>query len=54
VWLAFWCFFLTQSFHVLIPRSLAAPGPQARDGDDTFNRAQRAAEDAIRRLSTAR
>lgn len=53
-WLSFWCFFLAQSFHVLIPAALA--GHTARDGaqDDAFTRAQRVAEEAIRRLSTAR
>ena len=54
VWLAFWCFFLTQSFHVLIPQSLATRENQARSADDAFNRAHRMAEEAIRRLSTAR
>jgi hypothetical protein len=53
-WLALWCFFLVQSFHVLIPHSLAARGLEARDSDDAFNRAQRTAEEALRRLSTAR
>jgi len=53
-WLAFWCFFLTQSFHVLIPQSLSLRESQARGSDDTFNRAHRTAEEAIRRLSTAR
>jgi hypothetical protein len=53
-WLAFWCFFLTQSFHVLIPQSLSTRGSPAHGADDTFNRAHRTAEEAIRRLSTAR
>jgi hypothetical protein len=53
-WLAFWCFFLAQSFHVLIPQSLATRASAARGADDAFNRAHRTAEDAIRRLSTAR
>ena len=53
-WLAFWCFFLTQSFHVLIPQSLSSRNSRARGDDDAFNRAQRMAEEAIRRLSTAR
>ena len=53
-WLAFWCFFLAQSFHVLIPQSLSSRQSQAPGADDAFNRAHRAAEDAIRRLSTAR
>jgi len=50
-WLAFWCFFLVQSFHVLIPSSLARTGtPHAPD--DAFARAHRAAEGAVRRLSS--
>jgi hypothetical protein len=53
-WLAFWCFFLTQSFHVLIPQSLSSRESQAHRADDSFNRAHRMAEEAIRRLSTAR
>jgi hypothetical protein len=53
-WLAFWCFFLAQSFHVLIPQSLATRESAARGADDAFNRAHRTAEEAIRRLSTAR
>ena len=53
-WLAFWCFFLAQSFHVLIPQSLSTRATPGRDADDTFNRAHRTAEEAIRRLSTAR
>jgi len=53
-WLSFWCFFLAQAFHVLIPAALAARGARDGDADDAFNRAQRTAEEAIRRLSTAR
>lgn len=53
-WLALWCFFLTQSFHVLIPQSLSTRASPARGDDDAFNRAHRTAEDAIHRLSTAR
>lgn len=53
-WLAFWCFFLAQSFHVLIPPSLATRDGTAGGVDDAFNRAHRMAEEAIRRLSTAR
>ena len=53
-WLSFWCFFLAQSFHVLIPNALAGRGARGGDADDAFNRAQRTAEEAIRRLSTAR
>ena len=53
-WLAFWCFFLTQAFHVLIPQSLSTRESHARGADDPFNRAHRTAEEAIRRLSTSR
>jgi hypothetical protein len=50
-WLAFWCFFLVQAFHVSIPASLARrDAPDAPD--DAFARAHRAAEAAVRRLST--
>jgi hypothetical protein len=53
-WLALWCFFLVQAFHVLIPPSLGArAGNSADAADDAFARAQRAAEAAIRRLSAA-
>jgi hypothetical protein len=54
--LAFWCFFLTQAFHVLIPAALAehVAKPPLADSDSRFNRAQHAAEAAIRRLSTSR
>jgi hypothetical protein len=56
--LALWCFFLVQALHVLIPTVIAAngeqpPGPDT-DGDRGFNRAQQAAEAAIRRMSAAR
>jgi hypothetical protein len=50
-WLAFWCFFLVQSFHVLIPASLTRPATAERS-DDAFTRAHRAAEAAVRRLSS--
>lgn len=51
-WLALWCFFLVQALHVLIPRSLTQ-SPAMGAGDDAFARAQRAAEAAVRRLSSA-
>ena len=51
---AFWCFFLVQAFHVLIPARLLGRAPHDGDAHDAFNRAQRTAEEAIRRLSTAR
>jgi hypothetical protein len=51
-WLALWCFFLVQAFHVSIPASLARKsGPDAPD--DAFARAHRAAEAAVRRLSAS-
>jgi len=51
-WLAFWCFFLVQAFHVSIPASLTRSGtPDVPD--DAFARAHRAAEAAVRRLSSA-
>ena len=54
-WLAFWCFFLVQAFHVLIPASLSERGGDAAAAtDDAFTHAQRAAESAVRRLSSAR
>jgi hypothetical protein len=52
-WLALWCFFLAQAFHVLIPASFTQGGSVARDSaDDAFTRAHRAAEAAVRRLSS--
>ena len=54
-WLAFWCFFLAQAFFVLIPSSLSSRVNEvANEADQAFNRAHRAAEAAVRRLSTAR
>jgi hypothetical protein len=53
-WLAFWCFFLVQAFHVLIPPTLGAHARDSTDAaDDAFARAQRAADAAVRRLSAA-
>jgi hypothetical protein len=53
-WLALWCFFLVQAFHVLIPATLTqrATGAPAAP-DDAFARAHRAAEAAARRLSSS-
>jgi hypothetical protein len=53
-WLAFWCFFLVQSFHVLIPTTFGPAGTTPDGADDAFGRAHRAAEAAVRRLSSAR
>jgi hypothetical protein len=52
-WLALWCFFFIQAFHVAIPASLAHGAVRAaRAADDVFARAQRTAEAAVRRLSS--
>jgi hypothetical protein len=54
-WLAFWCFFLAQAFFVLIPASLSGRASEPSDeADRAFDRAHRAAESAVRRLSSAR
>jgi hypothetical protein len=54
VWLVFWCFFLVQAFHALIPERIGRLCEPATSPDDAFARARRAAESALRRLSTAR
>ena len=52
-WLALWCFFLVQAFHALIPATLTQRSRAAPDlADDAFARAHRAAEAAVRRLSS--
>jgi len=51
-WLALWCFFLVQSFHALIPASLTRSAA-SEPPDDAFLRAHRAAEVAVRRLSSS-
>lgn len=53
-WLVLWCFFLVQAFHVLIPSSLTQRGGASpATTDDAFARAHRAAEAAVRRLSSS-
>ena len=52
VWLAFWCFFLVQAFHALIPTTLRRGSAALEAADDGFSRAHRAAEAAVRRLSS--
>ena len=56
VFLASWCFFLVQSFFVVIPRTLRDRSKElAQPPDDInqpFQRAQRTAEAALRRIST--
>jgi hypothetical protein len=51
--LALWCFFLVQAFHLFIPESVR-PRSTRSEADDAFARAHRAAESAVRRLSSAR
>ena len=54
VFLASWCFFLVQALFVFIPRRVAAPGPGDALGndDDTFERARRRADAALKQLVT--
>ncbi len=52
VFLAAWCFFLAQSFFVVIPRTLKDRSTESPDEvDQPFQRAQRTAEAALRRIS---
>lgn len=52
--IALWCFFLVQAFHVSIPRSPAERTAQTgAASDDAFARAHDAAEAAVRRLTSA-
>jgi hypothetical protein len=52
VFLAAWCFFLAQSFFVVIPRTLKDRSTESSDEvDQPFQRAQRTAEAALRRIS---
>jgi hypothetical protein len=52
VFLAAWCFFLAQSFFVVIPRTLKDRSTEPPDEvDQPFQRAQRTAEAALRRIS---
>lgn len=58
-WLALWCFFLVQAFHVWLPAAIGR-GSSARahvagaDDGEVFERAYRAAEAALRRLAETR
>jgi hypothetical protein len=52
VWLALWCFFLVQAFHALIPASLTKRGRLGAETEDAFAHAHRAAEAAVRRLTS--
>jgi hypothetical protein len=52
--LAFWCFFLAQAFHGLLPAGRERSAAVAPDDARAFARAERAAEAALRRMSAAR
>jgi hypothetical protein len=57
LFLAIWCFFLLQALFIAIPASLDSRKPlrqPAPDREDRFRRAHRAAETAIRKLSSIR
>ena len=57
LFLSIWCFFLVQALFVAIPaRVTRKPGEGKADGDvgDHFQRAHRAAEAAVRKLSSVR
>ena len=52
-WLAFWCFFLVQALHAVIPPTVGARNaPDVEHDTGAFARAARAAEAAVRRLSS--
>lgn len=52
IFLAIWCLFLVQALFAIIPRSIEPAKAHAeRRTDDAFQRAQRNAEAALRRLS---
>jgi hypothetical protein len=53
-WLALWCFFFAQAFVTLIPGLLGARDAGGTDSSTAFDRAQRAADAAVRRMSGAR
>jgi len=55
LFLGVWCFFLVQALFVAIPHELGAKGarqPSAANPDDRFQHAHRAAEAAVRKLSS--
>ena len=57
LFLGIWCFFLIQALFVAIPASLdgkASHRQPAPDREDRFERAHRAAETAVRKLSSIR
>jgi hypothetical protein len=54
LFLAFWCFFLAQALFVAVPANLRRTPDAAFDSQDGFRHAHRAAEAALRRLSSTR
>ena len=54
VFLAIWCFFLIQAAFVAIPKSIRGPSPSRGNQDESFVRAHRNAETALRRISITR
>jgi hypothetical protein len=55
VFLSIWCFFLVQASFVVIPTGKKQPNPDyeaAPNNEDEFNRAYRAAEAAVSKLSS--
>lgn len=52
-WIGVWCFFLTQALFTAIPADLRRKRPASPVAGDAFDRAHRAAESALRRLSSA-
>jgi len=57
VFLGIWCFFLVQALFVVIPKSVRrtpAAGHAGHTGEDRFQHAYRAAESALRKLSSTR
>jgi hypothetical protein len=54
VFLTVWAFFLLQALFVAIPRQMNAGNKQTKPQEDTFQRAYRSAETAVRKLSAIR
>jgi hypothetical protein len=55
LFLGLWCFFLAQALFVVIPGLIRPPGDDSHsrpDSEDRFQHAHRAAETALRRLSS--
>ncbi len=57
IFLSIWCLLLVQALFVTIPPNLRRKAPQTQtlpDAEDRFERAHRAADNALRRISTVR